>query len=111
MRLAQGAAENREVLGEDVHQAAIDPAVAGYDPVPGHDLAIEAEIGGAVGDEAVELDEAPLVEEKIEPLAGRELAFLVLLRHPGGSSALLGLGLPMVELIEKLTRVGHGGKT
>jgi hypothetical protein len=32
-----------------------------------------------MGDEAIELDEAALVEQQVEPLAGGELALLVLL--------------------------------
>ena len=64
-----------------------------------------------MGDEAVELDEAALVEEEVEPLAGGELAFLVLLGHARRSPALFGQGLAVVELIEELARVGHGGKT
>jgi hypothetical protein len=64
-----------------------------------------------VGDEAVELDKAPLVEQEVEPLTGGELALLVLLGHAGRAPALLGEGLAMVELIEELTRIGHGGKT
>ena len=59
-------------------------------PSPGYDLLVEAEVGGAVGDEPVELDEAALVEQQVEPLAGGELALLVLLRHAGGAAALLG---------------------
>ena len=79
-------------------------------PSPGYDLLVEAEVGGAVGDEAVELDEAALVEQEVEPLAGGELALLVLLGDPRGSPALLGEGLAVVELIEELAGVGHGGR-
>ena len=106
----QRAAEDGEVLGEDVDQPAVDPARAGDHAVAGDDLLIEAEVGGAVGDEAVELDEAALVEQQVEPLAGGELALLVLLRHAGGSPALLGEGLAVVQLIEQLSGVGHGGR-
>ena len=49
-------------------------------PSPGYDLLVEPEVGGAVGDEPVELDEAALVEQQVEPLARGELALLVLLR-------------------------------
>ena len=95
------AAEHGEVLGEDVDQPAVDPAVAGDDAVAGHDLLGQPEIGGAVGDEPVELDEAALVEQQIEPLARGELPFLVLLRDPRGAAALLGQRLPMMELFQQ----------
>ena len=56
----------------------------------------------AVGDEAVELDEAALVEQQVEPLAGGELALLVLLRdavllrRPASAAA-----LAMVQVVEE----------
>ena len=43
-----------------------------------------------MGDEAVELDEAALVEQEVEPLARGELALLVLLGDARGAPALLG---------------------
>ena len=63
-----------------------------------------------MGDEAVELDEAALVEQQVEPLAGGELALLVLLRHAAGAAALLGERLAVVQLVEQLSGVGHGGR-
>ena len=77
-------------------------------PSPGNHVLLEAEVGGAVGDEPVELDEAALVEEEIEPLARGQLALLVLLRDAGGAPALFGERLAMVELFEELPGVGHG---
>ena len=108
MGFAQRPAEHREILGEHVHQPAVDAAVAGDDAVAGNHLLIESEIGGAVGDEAVELDEAALVEQQIEPLAGGELALLVLLRDARRSPALLREGLAVMELLEKFPGIRHG---
>ncbi len=102
MGLRQRAAEDREVLGEDVHQAPIDPAVAGDDAVARILLLGEAELGGPVGDEAVQLDEAPLIEQQIEPLPRGELSLLVLLGDAGGAATLLGLGLAMMEIVEEI---------
>ena len=110
MRLGERAAEHGEVLGEDVHQPAVDAARAGDDAVAREHLLVEAEVGGAVRDEPVELDEAALVEQEVEPLARGELALLVLLRDAGGAPALLGQGLPVVELVEELSGIGHGGR-
>ena len=84
--------------------------VAGDDAVAGEHLLVEPEVGGAVGDEPVELDEAALVEQQVEPLARGELALLVLLRDARGAPALLGLGLAVMELLEQLSGVGHGGR-
>ena len=77
-------------------------------PSPGNDVLVQAEVGRAVGDEAVELDEAALVQQEVEPLARGELAFLVLLRHARGAPALFGERLAVVELVQQLSGVGHG---
>src|SRR5690606_16021243 len=78
VRLGERAAEDREVLAEDEDQPALDGAVAGDDSVAEDLLVLEAEADGAVGDEAVQLDEAALVQEEVQPLAGGELAAGVL---------------------------------
>ena len=110
MGLAERAAEDGEVLGEDVDQPAVDPAVAGHDAVARNHLLVEPEVGGAVGDEPVQLDEAALVQQQVEPLARGELALLVLLRDARGAPALFGERLAVMELLEKLAGVGHGGR-
>jgi hypothetical protein len=61
-----------------------------------------------VGDEPVELDEAPFVQEQVEPLAGGELALLVLLSYARRTTTLLGFGLAVVQLFEQFTGIGHG---
>jgi len=53
-------------------------------------------------DEPIELDEAPLVEQQVEPLAGRELPLGVLGLKPLGPAAELRLGTTPVEQIEFL---------
>jgi hypothetical protein len=62
VRLGERAAKDREVLAERVDGSAFDMAVAGDDAVSGVALLLEAEIGAAVLDEAVQLDERVLVE-------------------------------------------------
>ena len=42
------AAEDGEVLGEDVDQAAVDAAIAGDEAVAGDDLLVHAEVAAAV---------------------------------------------------------------
>src|SRR3989304_2431423 len=56
--LGEGAAEDGEVLGEDVDQAAINLAVAGHHPVARDELLLHPEVPGPVGDQHVGLDEA-----------------------------------------------------
>ena len=83
------AAEDREVLREDVDQAAVDAAVAGDEAIAGDDLLVHAEIAAAVGDQLVDLFEGAFVEQQFDALAGGEFALLVLARAAFGSAALL----------------------
>ena len=62
-----------------------------------------------MGDEPVQLDEAPLVQQQVEPLAGGELALLVLLRDPLGPPTLLRERLALMQVVEEFSRIGHGG--
>ena len=77
--LAQGAAEDREVLGEHADLAAVDRAVAGDDAVAVRAVLLQPEGGRAVPGELVELDEGALVEEQLDALAGGLAALGVLL--------------------------------
>ena len=61
-----------------------------------------------MGHEAIELDEAALVEQQIQPLPRAEFSLLVLLGDPVGAAALLGECLTMMELLEELPGVWHG---
>ena len=82
--LRERAAEDGEVLGEDVDQAAVDAAVAGDDAVARDLLLVHAEVGAAVDDELVDLVEAARIEQELDALAGGHLALLVLaLASPG----------------------------
>ena len=76
--LRQGAAEHGEVLGIDECGPAVDLAVSGYDGVSEVLLVGEAEIGGAVYDEGVDLLEGALVEKKVDALSRSQLAPAVL---------------------------------
>ena len=77
--LAQGAAEDGEVLGEHAHLAAVDLAVAGDDAVAVGPVLLEAERDRPVPGQLVELDEGALVEEQLDALAGGLAALGVLL--------------------------------
>ena len=77
--LAEAAAEDGEVLGEDEDGAAVDRAVAGDDGVAPGPFLLHLEVVGAVADEGVELLEGAGVEQLLDPLARGHLALRVLL--------------------------------
>ena len=63
-------------------------------PSPGDHLVLHPEVAAAMRHQLVELLEAVLVEQQLDPLPRRELAFLVLPRAPLGPAALLGCRVP-----------------
>ena len=69
------AAEDGEILREDVDQAAVDAAVAGDEAVAGNALLVHAEIAAAVRDQLVQFLEGAFVEQQFDALARGELAF------------------------------------
>ena len=79
VHLAERAAEDREVLGEHAHLAAVDGAVAGDHAVAVRAVLLQPERRRAVPGQLVELDERALVEEQLDPLAGGLAALGVLL--------------------------------
>ena len=72
--LAERAAEDREVLGEDADAAAVDRAVAGHHRVAPRAVLLHVEVVRAVAHERVELLEGAGVEQLLDPLAGGVLA-------------------------------------
>ena len=74
----------------------VDGAVAGDDAVAEDLLLVHAEVGAAVGDELVELDEAARVEQQVDALARGQLAGLVLALDALGAAA--GRRLPLQRL-------------
>src|SRR5262249_48691585 len=76
--LRQRAAEHREVLRERVYAAAVHLPVAGDDAIARIELVGHPEVETAMGDELVGLLEGPRVEEKLDALAGGQLAGFVL---------------------------------
>ncbi len=99
----EGAAEHGGILREDVDQPSIHAAVAGDDAVPGDLLIGQTEIIDPVGDEAVELDEGPGIEEHIQPLPRGHLPLLVLRFDASRAPALLRLGAAALEILEFLS--------
>ncbi len=102
--------EDREVLGEDIDQAAVDAPVAGDHPVPRDLLLGHAEVEAAVLHELVQLLEGAVVEEQLHPLAGGELALPVLALAPLGAAPLHGAPDLVPENVDRFRhqRPGHG---
>ena len=98
--LAERAAEHGEVLGEHADLAAVDGAVAGDHAVAVGPLLLQAERGGAVPGELVELDEGALVEEQLDALAGGLAALRVLLLDRLGRARVDRLVEPALEVGE-----------
>src|SRR5690242_5509310 len=63
------AAKYCEILGKDVNESAVDLAVTRDDAVAVKFLLVQAEVRRPVDDEPIELYEASLIEEKVEPFA------------------------------------------
>ena len=76
--LAERPAVDGEVLAEHADLASVDGAEAGDHAVGVGPGLLEAHAVSPVPGEHVELDEAALVEQVLDPLAGGELALLVL---------------------------------
>ena len=104
--LAEGAAEQREVLGEHEDLAAVDVAPAGDHAVGVGPL---GDVGVAVPGEHVELVEAAFVEQVLDPLPGEHLAPVVLALDRPVRARLPGLLLALLELRESLGEgvIGH----
>ena len=93
VHLAEGAAAGGEVLGVGADGAPVYRAEAGDHAVGGDGYLVHAEVGRAVLDEEVGLLEGAFIEKKVEPLAGREFAGLVLFLDGLFAAAGLKLGL------------------
>ena len=117
VHLAEAAAEDRDVLAEHGHRAPVDRAVAGDHAVAVGPLLLLAEVGGPVPGQLVHLDEAALVEQHLDPLAGSLLALGVLLLDHAGRTRVHGLVVAPVQVgelagrrvdVDELFVVGHG---
>ena len=70
--------------------------------VSGRAVLLQAEAGGAMGSEGVELLEGTRVEEQVQPLAGSELSLGMLLLDAPPSPAKTGLVTQVIQLLEPL---------
>ena len=77
--LAEGSAEDGEVLREDTYGPAVDRAVAGQYPIAEGTILLLPEVVGAVPGQSVYLLVGTLVEKRLDPLKSGHLALGVLL--------------------------------
>ena len=98
--LAEAAAEDGEVLGEDAHLAAVDGAVAGDDAVAVGAAVGHGEVLAAVPGQLVELGERARVEQLLDALARGALALGVLLVHGPRGARVDGLLGPPAQVGE-----------
>ena len=96
--LAERAAEDGEVLGEDADLAAVDGAVAGDHAVAVRAGAVQPEVGRPVPGQLVQLDEGTGVEQQLDPLAGGLLAPGVLLLDRAGGAGVHRLVHPPLQI-------------
>jgi hypothetical protein len=96
--LAEGPADDREVLGEYEDLATVHGAVTYDDTLAGSLDLVHPELGAAVLDEGVELKEASGIEEGGYTLAGSAFPFFVLGGDAFGPAALEYLVPARLEL-------------
>ena len=73
-------------MREDIDLPAVDPAVSRYDTVTQRFVFREPEIGAAMRDEPIQLNERARIEQQVEPLPGREFPLLVLLLNTSSAA-------------------------
>ena len=104
--LAEGAAEDREVLGEHEHLAPVDGAPAGDHAVGVRPL-LEPGRVGAVAGEQVELVERALVEQVLDALAGEHLALGVLALDGSRRAGVVRLLASLAQIVELVLHRVH----
>ena len=82
---SQGAAEDSEVLREHEHPTTFDSAVPSDHAVAVRPVLHHAEVRAAMLDKRIQLDERPRIEQRLDALAGEQLALRSLAFHRGRS--------------------------
>ena len=82
LNLTHGAADDGEILGVSVDDAAIYLAVAANNTITGEVLFFLTKIGAAVDNEGVDLNEGVGIKQGLQALASGHFALLVLLVDP-----------------------------
>ncbi len=109
MGFAERAAEDGEILAEDIDHASVDRAPAGHHAVARWPVRLHPEIGAAVRHEHVELLERALVEQQLDPLARGQLALAVLCGDPPVAAAHARRFAPVLKLLKNILH-GHASR-
>ncbi len=107
MDLAQRAAKDGEILGEDVDQTALDGAPTGDHAVAQELFLFDAKAHGAMGDEHIQFAERARVQKQLQALAGGQLALGMLSINAPLSTTQLGL-LPQLAQVFDFWVNWHG---
>ena len=91
------------------HQPAVDPPVAGDEAVAVELLLGHAEVAAAVRDQLVGFLEGAFIEQELDALARRHLAFFVLLLAALLAAAFFGQVVALLQLFQFLFEV-HGAQ-
>ena len=109
IRFGERTAEDGEILGKDKYQTAFDAAVSGDEAVAVDLLLGHTEIIAAVSHQLVGLFERALVEQKLNALAGRHFAFLMLAFAPLLASPVFSKTVALFQF-SKFFFNSHGGR-
>jgi hypothetical protein len=106
IRFGQRSPEDSEVLREDEDLATVDQSMTGDKAVAIDHVIFHTEVPAAVTNEFVELLEGALIQKKLNPLPGRQLAFAVLAFLPLGPATRFGAGMPPPDFLQSI--LAHG---
>src|SRR5262249_43063878 len=90
VRFRERPAEDREILRERKHLAAVDESMPRDHAVARHDLLLHPEVAAPMRDELVDLLECAWIEQQIDALAGRQLPGRMLALDAHGATTALG---------------------
>ena len=79
-------------------------AIPGDKPVTVHYLLVHAEVAATVPDQLVQLFERAFIQQQIDPLASRQLAFLMLPLHALLAAAQISIGVPAAHFGPRVER-------
>src|SRR5262249_23076554 len=99
------AAEHREVLSEHERLPPVNEPVAGDHAVAGNFFLLHPEIGAAMGDELVDLDERAGIEQQLQPFACGQLAGFVLPCDALFAARQLGALVELLQLGDGIARL------
>ena len=99
MDFTQAAAENSEVLRENIHQTVIDRAPSGDDTVGENFVIIQTKVAGAVCDKGIDFAERAFIQKQVNAFARRQASFFMLLLDAFFPTAQTRLGFEVAQTL------------